>query len=115
MVSLDRCMIVPREKIEADRARLRAFGANAVTGRFLGVLRHERLEFGLGALVVEKRRAGGAEEAGQLGPRVRFAHVDDPDRLDPWPRRLDAVGTRGLSGLYAAPEAALGGDEEMLV
>jgi len=37
-----------------------------------------------------------------------FAH--DPDRLDPWPRRLDAVGTRGLSGLYASPEAALGGD-----
>ena len=86
-----------------------------MAGRFLGVLRHERLEFGLGALVVEKGRARGAEEAGQLGPRVGSAHVDDPDRLDPWPGRLDPVGTRGLSGLYAAPEPALGGDEEMLV
>src|SRR5271166_404381 len=100
MVSLDRCMAVPLvEKIEADRARLRPFGANAMAGRFLGVLRHEPLEFGLGALVVEKGRARSAVEAGQLGPRVRFAHVDDPDRLDPWPRRLDAVGTRGLAGL----------------
>ena len=35
MVSLDRCMVLlPGEKVEADRARLRAFGANAMTTRF---------------------------------------------------------------------------------
>jgi hypothetical protein len=65
IVSLDRCKAVPLvEKIEADSARLRAPCANAVAGRFLPVLRYERLEFGLGALVVEKGRARFAVEAG---------------------------------------------------
>ena len=65
MVSLERCMAVPLiEKIEADRARFRALCANAMAGRFLGVLRHERLEFGLGAFMVEKGRACSAVEVG---------------------------------------------------
>ena len=35
MVSLDHCTAVSLvEKIEADRARLRTFGANAMAGRF---------------------------------------------------------------------------------
>ena len=58
--------------------------------------------------MAEKRPANSAHE-------LELGHVDDAHRLDPWPRRLDAVGTRGLSGLHAAPEPALGGDEEMLV
>ena len=81
----------------------------------LGVLRHQRLEFGLGALMVEKGRARRAEQPGEFRPGVRLAHVDDPDGLDPRPRRLDAVGSWGLAGLHAAPEPPLGGDEEVLI
>ena len=54
-----------------------------MAGGFLRVLRHEGLELGLGPLVVEEGRAGGAEEAGELRPGIGLAHVDDPNRLDP--------------------------------
>src|ERR1700678_4211788 len=65
IVSLDRCIAAfPSEEIKADRARLRALAANAVAGCFLGVLRHQRLEFGLGSFMVEKGGTGGAEETG---------------------------------------------------
>src|ERR1700684_1458019 len=77
IVSLDRCMIVLlNEKIEADRARLRAFGPNAVAGHLLCVLRHQGFELGLGPLMVDERRAGCAEEASELRPRIGLAHVD---------------------------------------
>src|SRR5271166_5582822 len=101
MVSLDRCMatLPAGEKIEADCARLRPSGPNAMAGGFLGVVRHQGFELGLGSLVVEKRRTGGAEEAGELGPRIGRAHVDDPDRFDPRPRRLNAIGPRRFSRL----------------
>jgi hypothetical protein len=69
IVSLDRCMaVLLGGKIEADRAGLRALGANAVPGRLFGVLRHQGLELGLGALMVDKGGAGGAEETGELRP-----------------------------------------------
>src|SRR5271169_6314354 len=72
MVSLDRCMatLSTCEKIEADRARLRPFGPNAMAGGFLGVLGHQGFELGLGSLVVEKGGTGRAEEAGELRPGV---------------------------------------------
>ena len=103
------------EKIKADRARLRSLGPNAVAGGFLGVLRHQGLEFGPGPLMVEKGRAGGAEEAGELGPGIGLAHIDDANRFDPRPRRLDPIGARRVPGLNAAPEPALGGDQKVLV
>src|SRR5271169_3110207 len=80
MVSLDRCMapLPTGEQIEADRPRLRPFGPNAMAGGFLGVLGHQGLELELGPLVVEKGGTGRAEEAGELGPRIGLAHVDDP-------------------------------------
>src|SRR5208282_4758098 len=64
---------------------------------------------------VEKRRTGGAEEAGELGPRIGRAHVDDPDRFDPRPRRLNAIGPRRFSRLDAAPEPAFGGYQKVLI
>src|SRR5271157_604447 len=116
MLSLDRCMASLRsEKIETDRPRLRSLGANAVAGGFLRVLRHQGLELGLRPFVVEKGGTGGAEEAGELRPRIGLAHVNDPNRIDPRPRRLEAIGPRGLAGLNAAPEPALGGDQKVLV
>src|ERR1700758_3870802 len=111
MVSLDRCMaafLIMGEKIKTDRARLRSLGPDAVAGSFLGVLRHQRLELGPGPLMVEKGRAGGAEEASQLRPGIRLAHVDDANCFDPRPRRLDPVGARRVPSLDAAPEPALG-------
>jgi hypothetical protein len=47
--------------------------------------------------MIKESGTRGAEEAGELGPRVGLAHVDDADRLDPRPRRLDAIGARRLS------------------
>src|SRR5271157_1522637 len=109
MDSLDRCMaVLLGEKIETNRARLRALRPNAMAGRLLGVRGNESLELGLGAFMVEKGGARGAEEPGELRPRVGLAHVDHPDRFDPRPRRLDAIRPRGLAGLHAAPEAPLG-------
>src|SRR5271170_3263484 len=74
----------PGEKIEADRARFRPFGPNAMAVRFLGVIGHQGFELGLGSLVVEKRRAGGAEEAGPTSS-TRSCRRPEP------PRREDAV------------------------
>src|SRR6516225_6032299 len=65
--------------------------------------------------MVEEGRASCAEDAGKLRPRVGFAHVDDPNRLDPWSWRFDPIRSRRLAGLDAAPEAAFGGDEKVLV
>ena len=72
IVSLDRCIatLSRREQIEADRARLRSLGSNAVAAGFLGVLGDQGLELGLGSLMVEKGGAGGAEEAGELRPGI---------------------------------------------
>ena len=53
MVSLERCIGgLHVHEVEADRARFGAFGAQAVSGRLLGVLRHQLLQIGLGALML---------------------------------------------------------------
>ena len=50
MVSLERCMAVLHlEQVEADGPGFRAFGPQAMADGFLGVLRHQFLQFGLGA------------------------------------------------------------------
>ena len=103
------------EQIEADGAGFRALGANAVADRLLGVFRHQAFQFGLGFLMLEEGGAGRAEYAGEFRPGIGGAHVDDPHRLDPRPRRLDAEQARGLAALDAAPELPLGGEQEVLV
>jgi hypothetical protein len=65
--------------------------------------------------MVEERRAGCAEEAGELGPRIRAAHIDDANRFDVRPGRFDPIGPRGLASLDAAPKSMLGCDQKMLV
>jgi hypothetical protein len=44
------------------------------------------LQFSFGLLVVEKRRAGGAEHGRKLRPRIGSAHIDDTDAPNPRPR-----------------------------
>src|SRR5215207_4911948 len=82
---------------------------------FLGVLRHERLELALGLLMLDKGWSGSAVDGGELGPGVRFAHVNRQHRLDARPRWLDAEEARGLAGLDAAPELLLGGEQKVLI
>ena len=62
----------------------------------------------LGPLMVEERRAGCAEEAGELRPRIRAAHIDQTNRFDPRPRRFDPIGPRCFARLDTAPEPPLG-------
>ncbi len=83
--------------------------------RLLGVLGHQPLELDLGPLVLEEGGAGRAEHAGEFRPGIGRAHVDDPDRFDPWSRRLDAEQARGLAILDAAPEFLLRGQEQVLI
>src|ERR1700722_13712996 len=107
--SLDRCMVLlSLEEIEADRARLRALGSDAVAGCFFCVFRHQGFELGLGPLMVAERPAGCAEEAGELSPGIRAAHIDQTNRFDPRPRWFDPIGPRCLARLDTAPEPALG-------
>src|SRR5215470_290444 len=62
IVSLDRCTANLRfEEIETDGARLRTLRANAMADRFLGILRHERLQLGFRALMVQKGLPGASE------------------------------------------------------
>src|SRR6476620_4213291 len=108
ILRLDRCMArLLTHNVKTDRARLRAFGAEAMTRGFPGILRHQGLQLGAGSLVVLGRLPGRLKQAGKLGPGVGAAHVDGPDRLDLWPWRLDAKQVRGLAGLDAAPELLL--------
>src|SRR5271170_2846459 len=108
IVSLARCM-ARLPKIEADRAGLRAFGPNPVAGCFLGVLGHQPFQLNLGSLVFKEGGAGRAEYTGDFGPGIGFAHVDDPNCLDPRRGRFDAVRARLLPRLDAAPETFLAG------
>ena len=83
--------------------------------RLLGVFRHQAFKLGLGFLVLKIRSAGCPEYAGELGPGIGRAHVDDPHRLDARPRRFNAEQARGLATLDAAPEFFLSGKKEVLV
>src|SRR6516162_5131248 len=114
--SLERCTTTLRlEQIKADSARFRALGTYAVADRFFGVLRHQRFQLGLRALMVQKGLPGAAEQTGEFRPRIRSTHIDDPDRLDSWLGRLDTKQARGLTVLDASPELPLGSDNQVLV
>ena len=76
--------------------------------RFLGILRHERLEFCLRALMLEEGLAGIAKESRELRPRIRRAHVGHAGGGDPGPGRFDAEQARCLAALDAPPEFLLG-------
>ena len=103
------------EKVETDRARFRALGADTVADRLPGILRHQGLQLCLGSLMLQKGLPRVPEETGKLRPGVRGAHVDDPDRLDPWLRWLNPEEARGLAALDAAPELPLSRDNEVLI
>src|SRR5437899_9920384 len=89
-VLLDRCMAgLLFEKVEADGAGLRSFGTDAMTCGLPGVLRHQRFQLRLRTIVVERCLPGRLKQASELGPGIGAAHIDGPDRLHLWPRRLD--------------------------
>src|ERR1700682_5737325 len=87
--SLDRCMGCPHaQDIEAHRAGFRPFGPKAMPDRLLGVFRHQALELGLGALVLQESRPGPGKHPSKLGPGIGRAHIDDANGGDAGPRRL---------------------------
>jgi len=65
--------------------------------------------------MIQERLPGAAEQPGEFGPRIRRAHVNDPNRLDPGLRRLDTKEVRGLATLDTALELAFGSHNQMLV
>src|SRR5260370_15381448 len=83
-----------------------------MSDRLLGVLGNERLELAFGPLMIQKGGSGAAEQRGKLGPRVRRAHIDNADRLDPrsWWLGIDEMGR--LAGLHASPELLLRRDPD---
>ena len=102
------------EKIKADGTRLRTLGANALARGFLGVLRHQGLEFGLGSLwsrkaerVAQNRPANPAHELNSLMSTMRTASTRGAEA-----RRRRGEASRRLN---AAPEPALRSYEKMLV
>ena len=101
---------LPLMEIKADGAGFRAFGADAVPDGFLGVFRHQLFQLGFGGVVIEIGRAGPAKYPGKFRPGIGGTHIDDPHRLDPRTRRLDAEQGRGLATLDAVPELLLGGE-----
>src|SRR6266567_8407256 len=114
--SLDRCMGSLRlEDIEADGSVLRATRPDPVTDPLPGVLREERLELRLGTFVLAIGVTRPEEDAGELGPTVRGAHVDRPDGLNARPWRLDTKRPGRLASLHAPPELFLGREKEVLV
>src|SRR5580704_10263786 len=97
IVSLDRCMVclLLAQDIEAHGSGFRALGPDAMTGGLLGVLRHQPLELGSRALMLEKGRPGPAKRPGKFGPGIGGTHIDDANGRDAGPRRFHAEQPRG--------------------
>src|SRR5580700_1920406 len=86
--SLERCtVLVRREEIETHRARLRALGSDAVAGCFFCVFRHQGLQLGLGALMVDERR-----RVAQKRP------ANSAQELDSFMSTMRTASIRGLGG-----------------
>src|SRR6516162_16754 len=83
--------------------------------RLFGILRHEHLQLGLRPLMIQECLPGAAEQPGEFGPRIRRAHVNDPNRLDPGLWRLNPEEARGLAAFDTTPEFALRGNNEVLI
>jgi hypothetical protein len=82
---------------------------------FLHILRHKRLKLALGLLMLDKGWSGSAVDGGELRPGVRVTHVDRPHGFYASPGRLNPEEARGLTGLDAAPEFLLGGEQKVLI
>src|ERR1700728_2368841 len=109
MESLVRCMIallaaVTGQQIKTDGAGLRALGANAMAGCFLGILRYEPLQLGLGAFMLEMSRAGAGKDPGELRPGIGSRHIDHAHGRDPRLWWLNAKWFWFLAALDTAPE-----------
>src|SRR6266540_3716134 len=114
--SLDRCIGgLPVQNVETHSAGSRAARAYTVADRLLGVLGHQGLQLALGALMLIVGFACLAKDASELRPAVGGTHVDDADRLDPGPWRVDPEEPRRLAALNEPPELLLGGQQEVLI
>src|SRR5438128_2648964 len=72
MVSLEHGMTGFRLlEIKTNRAGFRAFGPDAMPNRFLGVLRYQLLELGLGGVVFGMGAAGLTKHGCEFGPGIR--------------------------------------------
>jgi hypothetical protein len=94
---------------------LERLALDAVADRLFGILRHEGFEFCLGLLVFEMRLPGSREDRGELRPGIGGRHVDNAHRFKPRFWRFDPEQLRLLATLDAAPELALGGDDQVLI
>src|SRR5215469_13971342 len=116
IASLERCTANLRvDEVEADGARFRALGTNAMTDCFFGILRHQHFQLSLASLMIEKSLPGAAEQAGKFGPGIRSAHIHNPDRFDPRRWWFNTEDARGLAALNTAPELPLSRDNQVLV
>ena len=114
--SLERCMInFQAQNVEAHRAGLGTFRPDSVTDGFLCIFRQEGLELCLGILVFEVRLSRSPKYAGELGPSVRRAHVNNPYRLDSRARRFYAEEARGLAALHTPPELLFRRQKQVLI
>jgi hypothetical protein len=53
-----------------------------VAACFLAIIRHQRLEFGLGVFMLQMSRPCPAEHSREFRPGIGAAHIDDAYRLD---------------------------------
>src|ERR1700684_2765128 len=105
-------IILHFEEVEADGAGFRALGPDAMTDRLMRVLGHQPFEFGLGLFVLGMGRLGAGKNTSEFRPRIRGRHVDNPYRIDPWFRRLQAEQARALARFHATPELPFRGHYE---
>src|SRR5215831_3753509 len=101
-----------RENVKAYRPRLRPLASHPMPDCLPSILGHQGLELVFRPLMVEKGLAGVAEQRGEFGPGIRRTHINDADRIDARPRRLAIDEVRRFTGLDAAPELLLRGDED---
>src|SRR6516164_5377158 len=114
MEPLDCCMaILGMQQLKCDGTGFRALGAHAMADCLLCVLRHEALQFSLGALVFEKCRVCSSKRACEFCPGIGSAHISDTDSRYPGLRWLNTEQGGGLAAFDRTPELPLSSDDEM--
>src|SRR5260370_16062065 len=104
MVSLELCTTrLHLHEIKTHRIGFGALGPHAMPDRLLGILRHQLLQLDLRGFMIEESSTGLAKDTSEFRPGIGRAHIDDPDRLDPRPGRLDSEQMRCLPNLNATP------------
>src|SRR6516162_10040574 len=86
-----------------------------MTNRLFSIFRHQSFQLTPRALMLQKGLSGGSEDSGKFGPRIRGAHINNPDRFDPRLWWLNTKQARRLAALDTAPELPLSRDNEMLI